>query len=98
MEKEKETVDAGALKRRLNHELESIKVMLVHKKGDLPIAEWLQFVEVTRKSILLHPDQYLEKDVPSKEILETIINKIFEDFLNSSQRIASLTLNPDALS
>ena len=89
MENEKETIEPAVIKRRLNHELESIKVMLVHKKGDLPIEEWYHFVETTRKSILLHPDQYLEKDLPAKEVLESIITKIFEDFVNSSQRIAA---------
>ena len=89
MENEKKPIDTVAIKRRLNHELESIKVMLVHKKGDLPIEVWHQFVEATCKSILLHPDQYLEKDLPAKEVLEPIIIKIFEDFVNSSQRVAS---------
>jgi hypothetical protein len=98
MENERETIDTGILKRRLNHELESIKVMLVHKKGSLPIEEWYQFVETTRQRILLHPDQYLEKDFPSKEILESTVNKIFEDFLNSSQRIASSAFNTGSLS
>ena len=92
MENEKEIINAGVLKRRLNHELESIKVMLVHKKEDLPVEEWFQFVEATRKSILLHPDQYLEKDFPSKEILESTVNKVFEDFLSASQRITSPSL------
>lgn len=92
-----EDIDIGVLKRRLNHELEPLKVMLVHKKGDLLPDDWLQFVEITRKSILQHPDQYLDRDFPSREVLETLINKIFEDFLSSSKRITSpLIHNADA--
>jgi len=65
-----------------NHQLEPIKVMLVHRKKDLSTEEWLRFVEVTRNSILQHPDQYLVSHFESEGILKPLVDKIFEDFIN----------------
>jgi hypothetical protein len=64
-------------KLKFNYELEPIKDMLLHRREDMPMHEWLNFVEQTRQSILNNPDQFLEKGLPARDILEIVINRIF---------------------
>lgn len=85
-------MDIGVLKRRWSHELEPIKVMLVHRKRELAPEEWIRFVELTKKSVLRNPDQYLENNFPRKEILDTVIPLIFDDFLKASNSVSPLLL------
>lgn len=81
MNSKEQPIDVIVVKRLWNHQLEPVKVMLVHKKKDLKLDEWLRFVEVTRNSILQHPDQYLVNHFDSKELVHQLVNKIFNDFL-----------------
>jgi hypothetical protein len=73
--------DISALKQKFDRQLDDLKEMLEHKRPDLPVGEWRDFVQLTRKSILEHPDQYLEGDLPTAEILVQVINAVFDDFL-----------------
>lgn len=73
--------DISVLKQKIDGQLDDLKEMLEHKRLHLPDAEWTDFVDRARKSILEHPDQYLEGDVPATEILSHVVNAVFEDFL-----------------
>lgn len=78
-------LEVATWKRKINNQLESIKVMLVHRKGELSNEQWLNFVSQTRESILEHPDQYLDKDLP-KTLVATVVENIFEEFLMHQER------------
>ncbi|HEY3404437.1 MAG TPA: hypothetical protein VGK59_13705 [Ohtaekwangia sp.] len=75
--------EIASYKRRFNHQLEPIKVMLVKKKKEMMKQEWLEYTDRTRKSILKNPDQYLMWDtkLPDAALLENVINRIFDDFI-----------------
>ena len=72
----------ASFKRKFNNQLEPIKVMLVHLKEGMSSEEWINVVVNTKQSILNHPDQYLGSGLPNKVVIEFVIQKIFEDFLN----------------
>jgi hypothetical protein len=73
--------EIARFKQKFNYELKPIKDMLLHRKEEMSTDQWMDFVEQTRQSILNNPDQFLEKVLPKKDILELIVNKIFEEFL-----------------
>ena len=66
---------------RFNRTLEPVKVMLVNRKNKLPHTQWLDFVELTRSSIISRPEEYLGRELPSREILSRVVDGIFADFL-----------------
>ena len=73
--------DSTGLKQKFDRQLDDLKEMLEHKRPHLPEGEWQDFVQLTRRSILEHPDQYLDGDLPTAEILLQVINGVFDDFL-----------------
>jgi len=75
------TKDLRQYKTKLNRRLEPIKVMLVNRRTILPTDEWLHFVQKTKASIMVHPDQYLGEELPPPELLTRVIEIIFADFL-----------------
>lgn len=78
--------EIASFKRKFNNQLEPIKVMLIHRKIGLTREEWVNFVSVTRQSIIDHPDQYLDCDLPDKSTFEFLVEKIFEEFVNREKR------------
>ena len=66
---------------KFNRTLAPIKVMLVNRKGKLRTEEWLRLVELTQSRIILHPDQYLGRELPQQDTLVAVVMKIFDDFL-----------------
>jgi hypothetical protein len=74
--------DIKIYKRKINSDLAPIKDMLAHKQTTVDKNEWLNFVEQTRISIINHPEQYLEPELPDRKILPVIITGIFEEFIN----------------
>jgi hypothetical protein len=78
-----EPEDIFRLKQKIDGQLEDLKEMLEHKRLQLPDAEWTEFVDRARKSILEHPDQYLEGDLPTAETLSYVVNSVFDSFLKS---------------
>lgn len=76
-----EPEDIYRLKQKIDGQLDDLKEMLEHKRQDLPEAEWTDFVHRARKSILEHPDQYLEGELPSADILSYVVNAVFDKFL-----------------
>ena len=75
--------EVTSIKRRFNHQLEPIKVMLVNKKNDMTREEWIEFIDRTRRSVLDHPNQYLDHHTPNTDLVEFIINRIFNDFIDN---------------
>ncbi|MEO8474931.1 MAG: hypothetical protein ABI477_22200 [Chryseolinea sp.] len=69
------------LRRKLNNQLESIKVMLIHKRTDLSPGEWENFVVRTRDCILAEPEQYLNKALPAEDVWRSIVTTLFDEFL-----------------
>ncbi|CAN5343490.1 hypothetical protein BH10BAC4_BH10BAC4_23310 [soil metagenome] len=66
---------------KFNRALEPIKVMMVKRKLDLSLNEWISFVERTKMSIIAHPQEYLGDELPAKDGLVELIENIFKDFL-----------------
>lgn len=67
-------------KRKFNHQLEPIKVMLVHRRDALTHEAWLDFVSRTRVSILEKPHQFLE-ELPERSMFEYLVDTIFKEFV-----------------
>lgn len=67
--------------RKFVHVLEPFFDMLQHLKLQMNYLDWLRIVHRTKSSIILNPDQYLGRDLPSLEIISKIITEIFEGFL-----------------
>ena len=78
-----EPEDIFRLKQKIDGQLEDLKEMLEHKRLQLPDTEWTEFVDRARKSILEHPDQYLEGELPAAETLSYVVNSLFDSFLKS---------------
>ena len=70
-------------RRKFNNALEPIKVMLVDKKRKLTLASWISFVNQTRDRVLMSPHQYLGDQLPPQNLMSTIINDIFRDFVKA---------------
>ncbi|HEY9007337.1 hypothetical protein [Ohtaekwangia sp.] len=69
------------IKRIINNQLEPIKVTLMNRKPGMQPDEWASLVDRTKQSILRSPEQYLERVNPEPEILQTILDKIFNELL-----------------
>lgn len=54
--------------------------LLVYKKSKLAHDEWMNFVEMTRKSIIANPEQFLGKEFPGMLLTGQIVDEIFAEF------------------
>lgn len=70
-------------RRKFNHALEPIKVMLVHKRKKLALSTWLGYVNLTRDRVLVCPHEYLGDQLPAAELLTRIVRDIFSDFVKA---------------
>jgi hypothetical protein len=70
-------------KRKFNHALEPIKVMLVRQQAMRNKKDWVAFVERTRLSVIEHPYQYLGTTLPDQVIINDLVNLIFDEFLTA---------------
>jgi hypothetical protein len=70
-------------RRKFNHALEPIKVMLVDKKKKLTLSTWISFVNQTRDRVLVSPHQYLGDQLPPVGLLTQIVMDIFSDFVKA---------------
>lgn len=75
--------DLADLNQKYRRELKPVLEMLKHKKTEMSVEDWMTFVRMTEQRIIAVPDQYLT-DFRHKNILETIINSVFIEFLNES--------------
>lgn len=82
------TVEVRFYKRKFNTSLEPIKIMLGKKRPYVSHDEWLNLVNKTKTAIISEPDQYLDTVLPSSEIIQMLIDDIFEQFVND-QRLRS---------
>lgn len=75
--------DLEDLNQKYRRQIKPVLEMLKHKKIELGNNEWKNFVGRTEQSIKDSPDQYLS-ELPKKEILDLIIHRLFNEFLNES--------------
>jgi hypothetical protein len=72
-----------AVKRKFNHALEPIKVMLVNRRPLLPAQEWVRFVHHTKERVLIHPYEYLGDVLPEQAMIDLVVEMIFSEFLSN---------------
>ena len=60
--------------------------MLAGRKKDMSNEEWLNLVSNTRKSILDHPGQYIDRNWEEDPPIEIVIDQIFTEFLKDQSR------------
>jgi len=71
--------DAKSLYRQCRQEIRPVMEMLKYKQTQLGNLAWEEVVLKTRKKVLKSPKQYFS-DLPEKEVLTTMIDKLFEEF------------------
>jgi len=54
-----------------------------HKKEVLSQQDWENFILLTKKSVLNHPDQFLGGDLPLALETEQIVDEIFLEYLEN---------------
>lgn len=59
--------------------------MLEHREDQMNYRDWTQLIERTVKSINDNPLQYLNGDLPDKEIISDVVKEIFADFLSKHE-------------
>jgi hypothetical protein len=72
-----------AVKRKFNHALEPIKVMLVNRKPQFAAQEWIRFVHHTKERVLIHPSEYLGDPLPEQAMIDHVVEMIFAEFLTN---------------
>lgn len=71
--------DTRSLYRQCRQEIRPVMEMLKHKQTQLGNLAWEEVVLKTRKKVLKSPKQYFS-DLPEKQVLATMIYKLFEEF------------------
>ena len=71
--------DTRSLYRQCRQEIRPVMEMLKHKQTQLGNLAWEEVVLNTRKKILKSSKQYFS-DLPEKQVLATMIYKLFEEF------------------
>ncbi len=71
--------DARSLYRQCRQEIRPVMEMLKYKQTQLGNLAWEEVVLKTRKKVLRSPKQYFS-DLPEKQVLTTMIDKLFEEF------------------
>jgi len=69
-------------KHRINKALEPIKVMLLNKRAGMTHLAWHAFVAQTRQHVLNSPEQYLESDSLTTDMMYTLVETSFDEFLH----------------
>ena len=60
--------------------------MLANRKKDMSKEDWLNLVSSTRRSVLDHPFEYINKDWDENLQIEIAIEQIFAEFLVDQSR------------
>jgi len=71
--------DAKSLYRQCRQEIRPVMEMLKYKQTQLGNLAWEEVVLKTRKKVLKSPKQYFS-DLPERQVLTTMIDKLFEEF------------------
>lgn len=72
--------DVRNLYRQCRQEIRPVMEMLKYKQSQLGNLAWEEVVSKTRKKVLKSPQQYFS-DLPEKHVLTTLIDKLFEEFM-----------------
>jgi hypothetical protein len=54
--------------------------LLEIQKEKVGTENWLEAVSNFKKSVQQNPHQYIGQELPSKEILDTVVHQLFEEF------------------
>lgn len=57
----------------------------------MPINEWLNLVEETKRCVLSVPEEFLCRELPPAPILAAAINQVFDGFLRDQRLLALQT-------
>ena len=74
-----------AVNQKLRNQIRPIMEMLKHKKPELKEIAWISLVRKTEQSIIKSPSEYTI-GISHKEILNEIVHKMFDQFLDESIR------------
>lgn len=67
-------------KTKFRYALKPFFVMIVAKRKELTLNEWLELVEQTKRSIKSNPQEFLGSDLPESALLMDILDEIFVEF------------------
>ena len=72
-------------KRKYDRQLRHVKLILMSNKNQIPTEEWIRLVYATKKSVINHPEQYLDGEIPDRKILILSIERVFKGFLEDQK-------------
>lgn len=72
-------------KRKYDRQLRHVKLILMTSKTQIPMEEWIRLVYATKKSVINHPEQYLEGEIPDRKILIQSIERVFKGFFEDQK-------------
>jgi hypothetical protein len=67
-------------KKIYDRELRHLKVMMMAKKNTMQKAAWLNFVSLTKESILKNPENFV-RPIPDQRLFSDAIEQVFQGFL-----------------
>ena len=73
-------------KRRFRNALQPLFVMLIHRKPEMDVWEWQNFVKQTMGRVKENPYDFLGADLPERSLLASIVDDIFTEFLKLKGR------------
>lgn len=73
-------LDTRTLYRQCRQEIRPVMEMLKYKHGQLGNLAWEEVVMKTRNKVLKSPSQYFS-DLPEKQVLTTMVDKMFQEFM-----------------
>jgi len=56
------------------------------QRQEMTVGNWLEIVRRTQIRITVNPEQYLGRDLPPSDVIEKIINEIFDQLVIESVR------------
>ena len=81
-----------AYKRKFDRALRHIKVLLLHKKQEMTLEEWENFVSETKMTILKNPGEFFCFELPGRDVTNAAIIQVFEGFAQD-QKIRAIQSN-----
>ena len=71
--------------------------MLLHHKSTESVHDWFMLINNLEARIILDPVQYLGQNLPPREVIDEVINEIFEEFVRDPASLiqeATFVTNP----
>lgn len=87
-------MENGNFKRTFAQTLRPFIELLEHQREYVTFSDWIQLVHRDHARVLMQPEQYLGKDLPSPKIIKQAVDEIFKELidleLESSKTLASI--------